>query len=103
MGRAPTVYRYQSQEAYRGIGVVRSQSSGQNIAQSISASADRISAMAYRDAAIKAEEEGQKEALALEGDQITTLDPATGLPHFGLNVIIGWVRKIRMSPLDWKE
>lgn len=80
MGRAPTVYRYQSQEAYRGIGVVRSQSSGQNIAQSISASADRISAMAYRDAAIKAEEEGQKEALALEGDQITTLDPATGLP-----------------------
>ena len=73
------VIRQKTQVFNQPVGVVRA-SSGSEVGQTIAQVASRISDMAYREAAINAEDVGQKAAMAKSSTDIVTIDPETGMP-----------------------
>ena len=74
------VIRQTTQFVNRPIGVVRASEGGQRIAQAISAGAENLANDFYREAAVVAQETGQKEAMAQSGKDIVSIDPETGNP-----------------------
>lgn len=73
------VIRQRTQVFNQPVGVVRAASTAQ-IGETIANIAGRAADIAYREAAIKAEETGQKAALARQTSDIVTIDPETGEP-----------------------
>ena len=74
------VIRQRTEIFNKPVGVVRADAGAASVAQSISRAAENIAALAYRDAAISAEETGKKAALAQPSDRISTIDPDTNMP-----------------------
>lgn len=73
------VIRQRTQVFNQPVGVVRASSSA-DIGNTIAQVASRMSDLAYREAVVKAEDVGQKEALARSTSDIVTIDPETGEP-----------------------
>ena len=74
------VIKQTTQFVNRPIGVVRASEGGQRIGQAISAGAENLANDFYREAAVVAQETGQKEAMAQSGKDIVSIDPETGNP-----------------------
>lgn len=74
------VIKQTTQFVNRPIGVVRASEGGQRIGQAISAGAENLANDFYREAAVIAQETGQKEAMAQSSEDIVSIDPETGNP-----------------------
>ena len=74
------VIREQRQFGLSPVRVVRAETGGDIVGQAISRAADQFSSIAFQEAAIVAEERGQKAGMAASRTDIVTIDPTTGLP-----------------------
>jgi hypothetical protein len=74
------VIRQRTQIFNQPVGVVRTGAGAASVGESISRAAGTIANLAYRDAAISAEETGRKAAQSQPSDRISTIDPNTNMP-----------------------
>lgn len=74
------VTRQRTQIFNQPVGVVRAAAGAASVGESISRAAGTIANLAYRDAAISAEETGRKAAQSQPSDRISTIDPNTNMP-----------------------
>lgn len=75
------VIRQQTQVFNKPVGVVRSSSGSQSLAQSISRAADTVTDITFQKAAKEAQSKGIEAARAVEAKRLRTFNPETGKPE----------------------
>lgn len=75
------VIKQRTQVFNQPVGIVQTRAGGSDVGESISNAASRLSQLAYREAAINAEETGKRAGLSQSSDRITTINPLTNEPE----------------------